>query len=187
MVIHTFILATNSRFLWHLPLQQQKQVTSVFPPRCKMPPPLNSRSSTQKAPRDTLVYLRFGSFLRRFFFRYQRIILKKKSQLPLNSRSSTQKAPRDTLVYLRFGSFLRRFFFRYQRIILKKKSQLPLNSRSSTQKAPRDTLVYLRFGSFSRRFFFRYQRIILKSLDFSAQIDFFMNFCPRRATKLRSL
>ena len=125
-------------------LQQQKQVTSVFPPRCKMPP-------------------------------------------PLNSRSSTQKAPRDTLVYLRFGSFLRRFFFRYQRIILKKKSQLPLNSRSSTQKAPRDTLVYLRFGSFSRRFFFRYQRIILKSLDFSAQIDFFMNFCPRRATKLRSL
>ena len=63
----------------------------------------------------------------------------------------------------------------------------PLNSRSSTQKAPRDTLVYLRFGSFLRRFFFRYQRIILKSLDFSAQIDFFMNFCPRRATKLRSL
>ena len=108
-------------------------------------------------------------------------------KLPLRSRSSTQKAPRDTLVYLRFGSFLRRFFFRYQRIILKKKSQLPLNSRSSTQKAPRDTLVYLRFGSFSRRFFFRYQRIILKSLDFSAQIDFFMNFCPRRATKLRSL
>ena len=96
------ILAPLGRFwgvIWCL--QQQKQVTSVFPPRCKMPPPLNSRSSTQKAPRDTLVYLRFGSFLRRFFFRYQ--------------------------------------------------------------------------------------RIILKSLDFSAQIDFFMNFCPRRATKLRSL
>ena len=108
-------------------------------------------------------------------------------KLPLRSRSSTQKAPRDTLVYLRFCRFLRRFFIRYQKIILKKKSQLPLNSRSSTQKAPRDTLVYLRFGSFSRRFFFRYQRIILKSLDFSAQIDFFMNFCPRRATKLRSL
>ena len=27
----------------------------------------------------------------------------------------------------------------------------------------------------------------IKKLDFSTQIDFFMNFCPQRATKLRSL
>ena len=40
----------------------------------------------------------------------------------------------------------------------------------------------LAFGSFKTRF-----KAILKKLDFSAQIDFFMNFCPRRATKVRSL
>ena len=40
----------------------------------------------------------------------------------------------------------------------------------------------LAFGSVKTRF-----KAILKKLDFSAQIDFFMNFCPRRATKLRSL
>ena len=40
----------------------------------------------------------------------------------------------------------------------------------------------LAFGSVKTRF-----KAILKKLDFSAQIDFFMNFCPRRATKVRSL
>ena len=46
----------------------------------------------------------------------------------------------------------------------------------------------LAFGSVKTHF-----KAILKKLDFSAQtdfsakIDFFMNFCPRRATKLRSL
>ena len=49
----------------------------------------------------------------------------------------------------------------------------------------------LAFGSVKTRF-----KAIFKKLDFSAQIvqivfsaqiDFFMNFCPRRATKLRSL
>ena len=46
----------------------------------------------------------------------------------------------------------------------------------------------LAFGSVKTRF-----KAILKMLDFSAQIDFsvqidfFMNFCPWRATKLRSL
>ena len=46
----------------------------------------------------------------------------------------------------------------------------------------------LAFGSVKTRF-----KAILKKLEFSAQIDFsahiyfFMNFCPRRATKLRSL
>ena len=40
----------------------------------------------------------------------------------------------------------------------------------------------LAFGSVKTRF-----KAILKKLDFSAQIDFFMNFCPRRATKARSL
>ena len=40
----------------------------------------------------------------------------------------------------------------------------------------------LAFGSVKTRF-----KAILKKLDFSAQIDYFMNFCPRRATKLRSL
>ena len=40
----------------------------------------------------------------------------------------------------------------------------------------------LAFGSIKTRF-----KAILKKQDFSAQIDFFMNFCPRRATKLRSL
>ena len=38
----------------------------------------------------------------------------------------------------------------------------------------------LAFGSIKTRF-----KAILKKLDFSAQIDFLMNFCPRRATKLR--
>ena len=37
---------------------------------------MNSRSSTQKALRDTLVYLRFCSFLRRFFIRYQNYLSK---------------------------------------------------------------------------------------------------------------
>ena len=46
----------------------------------------------------------------------------------------------------------------------------------------------LAFGSVKTRF-----KAISKKLDFSAQIvfsaqiDFFMNFCPRRATKVRSL
>ena len=40
----------------------------------------------------------------------------------------------------------------------------------------------LSFGSIKTRF-----KAILKKLDFSAQIDFFMNSCPRRATKVRSL
>ena len=40
----------------------------------------------------------------------------------------------------------------------------------------------LAFGSVKTRF-----KAILKKLDFSAQINFFMNFCPRRATKVRSL
>ena len=39
----------------------------------------------------------------------------------------------------------------------------------------------LAFGSVKTRF-----KAILKKL-FGAQIDFFMNFCPRRATKVRSL
>ena len=37
----------------------------------------------------------------------------------------------------------------------------------------------LAFGSVKTRF-----KAILKKMEFSAQIDFFMNFCPRRATKL---
>ena len=40
----------------------------------------------------------------------------------------------------------------------------------------------LAFGSVKTRF-----KAILQKLYFSAQIDFFMNFCPRRATKVRSL
>ena len=46
----------------------------------------------------------------------------------------------------------------------------------------------LAFGNVKTRF-----KAILKKLDFSAQIDFsahidfFMNFCPQRATKVRSL
>ena len=40
----------------------------------------------------------------------------------------------------------------------------------------------LAFGSVKTRF-----KAILKMLDFSAHIDFFMNLCPRRATKVRSL
>ena len=40
----------------------------------------------------------------------------------------------------------------------------------------------LAFGSVKTRF-----KAILKKLDFSAQSDLFMNFCPRRATKVRSL
>ena len=108
----------TSKFPWFPQLNYQP---NYFKTTLKLPfkLPLRSRSSTQKAPRDSLVYLRFCRFLRRFFIRYQTMILKKKSQLPLNSRSSTQKAPRDTLVYLRFCSFLRRFFIRYQNYLSK--------------------------------------------------------------------
>ena len=71
-------------FHWHMATARLYPVQGYTPfPRRVLghslyPLPLNSRSSTQKAPRDTLVYLRFCSFLRRFFIRYQNYL----SQIP---------------------------------------------------------------------------------------------------------
>ena len=45
-------------------------------------------------------------------------------------------------------------------------------------------ILYI-FSFFNTKLYFSY--FLIKKLNFSAQIYFFMNFCPWRATKLRSL